>query len=127
MHDAGKIIIGLLIFLAIVTSPMWYHLVMGAEPTPPELILPTDYDKCVESTEYMRVQHMDLLNEWRDDVVRNGDREHVAQDGTVYEKSLSRTCMTCHDNKEQFCDRCHTYAAVTPYCWSCHVEPREGQ
>lgn len=125
MHDAGKIFIGLVIFLAVVTSPMWYHMVAGAKPTPPDLVLPADYDKCVESTEYMRVQHMDLLNEWRDDVVRRGDRTHVAPDGTEYDKSLSRTCMTCHDNKEQFCDRCHTYAAVTPYCWTCHVDPKE--
>lgn len=125
MHDAGKIFIGLAIFVAIVTAPMWYHVVAGAKPAPPDLVLPTEYDKCVEATEYMRVNHMELLNQWRDDVVRRDDRNYVAHDGTVYDKSLSRTCMNCHDNKEQFCDRCHTYAAVTPYCWSCHVDPKE--
>jgi hypothetical protein len=35
--------------------------------------------------------------------------------------------MGCHVNKSEFCDRCHDYTAVTPYCWECHVEPREVQ
>jgi len=70
---------------------------------------------------------MDLLNQWRDDVVRRADRIHVGRDGKEYDKSLSRTCMSCHSNKTEFCDRCHNYAAVAPYCWECHVEPREVQ
>nr|CAJ31171.1 Hdr-like menaquinol-oxidizing enzyme, subunit E (HmeE) [uncultured sulfate-reducing bacterium] len=107
------------------TSPMWFHLVKGKESAAPELVLPTEYRECVAPTSYMRTLHMDLLNEWRDDVVRNGDRVHVAPDGKQYDKSLSRTCMNCHSNKTEFCDRCHDYAAVKPYCWECHVEPRE--
>ncbi len=126
MHDAGKIFIGLAIFLAIVTSPFWYHQVTGARAELPEVVHPADYEQCVAATEYMRVFHMELLNQWRDDVVRGGDREHVTPEGKVFEKSLSRTCLTCHENKEEFCDRCHAFAAVTPYCWSCHVESRGG-
>ena len=37
MHDAGKIIAGLVVFLAIVTSPMWYQWAKGTVPGTPEL------------------------------------------------------------------------------------------
>ena len=125
MRDTGKIVAGLVIFLAAVTSPLWYHLATGTATAPPELELPPGETACVESTAYMRSLHMDLLNEWRDDVVRRGDRSHTAPDGKDYDKSLSRTCMKCHSNKEAFCDRCHNYTGVNPYCWECHVEPME--
>lgn len=127
MHDGGKITAGLLIFLVIVTSPIWYQLVRSAETAPPELVISPEYTKCVASKEFMRALHMDLLNQWRDDVVRRNDRNHVGPDGNVYEKSLSRTCMKCHFNKAEFCDRCHNYAGVSPYCWDCHVQPTEAQ
>jgi hypothetical protein len=39
--------------------------------------------------------------------------------------SLTGTCLTgCHTNKAEFCDRCHNYAAVSVYCWDCHVDPK---
>jgi hypothetical protein len=36
--------------------------------------------------------------------------------------SLEDTCFKCHSNTSQFCDSCHTYAGVQPYCWDCHNE-----
>lgn len=127
MNDAGKIIGGLVIFIAAVTSPMWFHIAKGTVPTPPDPKIVTDAENCVAPVEYMRSLHMDLLNEWRDDVVRRGDRIHTGPDGKEYDKSLSRTCMNCHYNKADFCDACHDYAGVKPYCWDCHVEPTENQ
>jgi hypothetical protein len=124
MHDAGKIIAGLVIFLAIVTSPMWYHSVKGAEPAPPELSIGTADPQCVAPTPFMRVRHMDLLDDWRDEAVRTDDTIHVSSDGKEYEKSLSGTCMNCHSNKQEFCDRCHEYVGAEPYCWDCHAQPR---
>ena len=51
---------------------------------------------------------------------------YVNADGKMYNMSLSNTCMDCHSNKADFCDRCHDYASVQPYCWSCHIEdPKE--
>lgn len=125
MHDAGKILTGLVIFLAVVISPMWYQSVKGAEQGPPELVLPTESEQCVAPTTYMRALHMDLLNEWRDDAVRTTNRVHVGPDGREYDKSLSGTCMNCHSNQAQFCDRCHEYVGVRPFCWNCHGEPSE--
>jgi hypothetical protein len=69
---------------------------------------------------------MQLLVNWREQVVRQGDRTYRTSDGRVYEISLTGTCiMKCHTVKADFCDRCHTYAAVKgPYCWDCHVDPK---
>jgi hypothetical protein len=73
----------------------------------------------------MKANHMDLLNEWRDLVVRDGKRIYDSFDGKEYIMSLSNTCMDCHSNKSEFCDSCHDYSGVIPYCWDCHVEPEE--
>ena len=124
MHDGGKILAGLVVFLAVVLSPLWYHAVQGAESWgPPELGSATGGEECVEPTAYMRSLHMDLLNNWRDEAVRSEDRTYVGFGGKEYEKSLAGTCMNCHSNKEEFCDRCHEYVGVEPYCWDCHAEP----
>ncbi len=128
MYDAGKIILGLVVFVALATSPLWFNAVTAETPEAPEIQLPTNGStECVESIEYMRSSHMDLLSEWRDDVVRTGMRDYVStSNGKVYDMSLSRTCMDCHANKAEFCDACHDYLAVSPYCWDCHVEPKEA-
>ena len=126
MHDAGKIIVGLAIFLAIVTSHIWYHSLTGADPGPPELRIASKSRDCVAPTPYMRALHMDLLSQWRDDSVRTEDATYIGLDGKVYQKSLSATCMSCHSNKGEFCDRCHEYVGVKPYCWDCHLEPPQA-
>ena len=68
---------------------------------------------------YMRGSHMQLLIEWRDEAVREGERTLRAFNGKTYDMSLTRTCLTqCHTNRNEFCDRCHDYAGVSdPYCW----------
>lgn len=128
MYNAGKIIGGLVIFGVLMTSPLWYNALTAAPTDAPKLDPPPNGStRCVESKEYMRANHMDLLNEWRDEVVRKGERDYASTvDGRSFEMSLSRTCMDCHSNKAEFCDRCHTFLAVSPYCWDCHVEPKEA-
>jgi hypothetical protein len=85
--------------------------------------MPPDGGKCVAETVFMRTNHMQLLMDWRDEVARDNDRIHTAPDGRRYYKSLSSTCMSCHAEKDKFCDRCHDYVGASPYCWDCHVEP----
>jgi hypothetical protein len=128
MRDAGKIIVGLIIFLVLMTSPLWFNALSAGSVARPELSPPPNgSEECVEGVEYMRAFHMDLLNEWRDEVVREGNRDYVSTtNGRTFDMSLSRTCMDCHSNKSEFCDRCHTFTAVSPYCWDCHVEPKEA-
>ncbi len=126
MHDSGKIIIGLIIFVLIATLPIIYNMMACDVSGAPEMEIPPEAGKeCVRDAEYMRPNHMDLLNQWRDEVVRDGDRFTTGPDGSRIEKSLSNTCMDCHSNKENFCDRCHNYMAVDPYCWDCHNMPKE--
>jgi hypothetical protein len=126
MYDAGKIIVGLVVFVILATSPLWFNMLTAEGPEAPELVYPTNGStECVEAKDYMTANHMDLLNQWRDDVVRTGVRDYVSTtNGKVFDMSLSRTCMDCHSNKAEFCDACHTYTAVSPYCWDCHVEPK---
>ena len=128
MYDGGKIIGGLVIFLGIVTFPFWYTQANSDAVGTPELKLPANETECVESTSYMRTSHMQMLNEWRDLVVREGEGMYVSSStGKMYEMSLSRTCMGCHTDRQEFCNKCHSYTGVsTPYCWGCHVEPKES-
>ena len=127
MFDGGKVIIGVLVFLALITFPIWYNVANDRAGYTPELEKASHGDNCVRDSAWMTGYHMDLLNEWRDQVVRQGDRFETGADGSVYEKSLSYTCLDCHENKDKFCDRCHTYMGVEPYCWDCHIIPKEIQ
>ncbi len=84
-------------------------------------------DRCVEPTDYMRRNHMKLLKHHRDDVVHQGIRT---------KKHSLQGCIDCHANaktnsvigsNEHFCQSCHTYAAVTMDCWSCHAtKPKQA-
>lgn len=130
MYDGSKIIIGLIIFVGIATFPFVYDFGKASVP-PPEPKLDTPeiqkmaVKKCIESKSFMRAEHMVMLNDWRDFVVRDGDRLFTGSDGQQYTMSLQNTCMKCHSNKKHFCDECHNYMAVKPYCWDCHIEPKE--
>ena len=125
LYDGGRITAGLIVFVVLVCLPVWYSLASGKPTTPPELQMPDPqmHPRCVAPVEYMRSSHMTLLNQWRDSVVRNGERVYVADDGTKYTMSLTKTCLDCHSNREKFCDECHTYMGLEPYCWKCHVTP----
>ncbi len=125
MRDRVWIFAGLAVFVAALTSPAWYALARGdAASRPPTLALPANQKNCVAPAGVMRAEHMQMLIQWREDVVRRGDRRFVAFDGKVYEKSLTRTCLRFH-SKQQCCDRCHAYSGVSgPNCWSCHNDPQ---
>jgi len=75
----------------------------------------------------MRVSHTDLLNTWKEQVVREGKRTYVSSRGKEYVMSLTNTCVDCHSNKAKFCDRCHDYMNVKPWCWDCHNVPQEAK
>jgi hypothetical protein len=73
----------------------------------------------------MKTEHMLVLDIWRDTVVRSAKRVYVNESGKEFEMSLTNTCLDCHTEKAEFCDKCHNYASVTPYCWDCHIDPKE--
>lgn len=128
MGDKGKIFFGLAVFVILVTFPFWSRLAAsgGTEAGRPELEYPTDETACVEDTPYMTANHMNLLNQWRDDLVRRGNPEYISSTGETYQKSLTKTCLGCHENRDNFCTRCHDYADVQPTCWECHTTPGGG-
>jgi hypothetical protein len=94
------------------TFPFWYN--MGKAAPAPEVEL-TEKAKaakvCVMSTAYMKAEHMQLLDVWRHGGAqrRTGVRQPRRQE---FNMSLSNTCLDCHSNKAEFCDRCHNYASV---------------
>ena len=123
MYDGAKIIPGLIIFVGLATFAIWYGAGDAKQVPKPEK--PVGYTNCVKPTQEMKESHMSLLNEWRDEVIREGKREQVEAGGKMYEKSLQNGCMHCHTSKEKFCDVCHSYASVRPYCWDCHMSDKE--
>lgn len=135
MYNAKQIIPGLIIFLGLITFPLWYNMGKAAPVPQPKLDTPViqklAQKQCVLPAAQMRTEHMQILNDWRTQVVRYDKRIFVAPDGKQYNMSLQNECMKCHSNKTQFCDTCHTYAGLksnsTPYCWTCHIAPKENK
>lgn len=83
-----------------------------------------ELDQCVEPTEFMRRNHMELLLHQRDDTVHQGVRT---------KKHSLVECVACHAEKGsdgtfvsinaegQFCQGCHATAAVSMDCFQCHA------
>ncbi len=125
MYDSGKIIPGIIIFVALATFPFWWNL--GKAQAVPEPQLPKKQKECIEPKEVMRTKHMQILDDWRNSVVRDHKRIWVSDDGQKFTMSLSNGCLRCHDNRAQFCDKCHDYLGVKPYCWDCHLSDQYGK
>ena len=125
IYNKGWVIFGVIVFLGIVTSPVW----LNQKGAPPEVELTEkakEAGECIEPVEYMRAEHMKILDEWRHNVVRNDKNIYVSSTGKEYVVSLTNTCLDCHSNYEEFCEKCHNYSSVTPYCWDCHIQdPKE--
>jgi len=131
IYDREIVVIGLAIFVAMISFPFWYNL--GKAAPAPEVKL-SDKAKaakqCIAPTPYMRAEHMAILDIWRDTVVRDAKRVYTLDDGRQFNMSLStgeNSCMGCHVTKADFCDKCHNYASVRPYCWDCHIAPKENK
>jgi len=123
MRDKALAIVGLIIFLGAVTFPVWYTYAAGGAGPRPKPIAPEG--ECVEDRAFMTANHMKLLFDWRDAVVRDGKNTYTSKaHGKTHQMSLTRTCMDCHADRETFCNRCHDYADVHPNCWKCHVDPK---
>lgn len=127
MYNAKAVVIGIIIFVVVFSSPFWLGWIGQNYTNTGVVILPGE-TSCIENTEFMRANHMRLLNEWRDQALRNGVREYQsALNGKKWVLSLQNTCMKCHSNYSEFCERCHVANSVYPYCWTCHIIPAEGK
>ena len=77
-------------------------------------------EQCVEPTEYMRRNHMKVLE---------GHRDKTVHEGVRTKKYSLKECINCHASqqtgsvtaaKDNFCVSCHSYAAVKIDCFDCH-------
>ena len=131
LFDRNKVIAGLVIFVVLITIPLWQNLGKTVAAPTPKLDTPAIQKlaakdrKCVMPKDYMRANHMQMLVDWRESVVRDAQREFVNPEGKKFVASLSNTCLDCHSNKSQFCDQCHNYVAVTPNCFGCHLDKEQ--
>lgn len=105
----------------------------GSESKPRESGLPKPViqeaikgEQCVEDTDYMRRNHMVLLEE-------EGDRVKI--DGIRGGKHSLKGCIDCHASptsgsvakfETDFCISCHTFTAVEVNCFQCHATKPEG-
>lgn len=83
---------------------------------------------CVEPTEEMRKNHMEMILHQRDKTVHQGVR--------TKQYALAE-CINCHvtpgpdgepvrvDSEQHFCNSCHTYSAVSIDCFQCHRDQPE--
>jgi len=81
-------------------------------------------DKCVEDTDFMRKNHMEILLHQRDETMHRGIR--------TKQHSL-KECIECHVvnddagqavnhlNPKHFCVQCHQYTSVSIDCFECHA------
>ena len=126
MNEKWKVIVGLVVVLIIGALPIWYSVAIGDSGERPTFEFPdAEEHPCVEDREFMIANHMDLLNDWRDLVVRDGEVYYESvtlPDREPVKMSLTDTCLDCHGAREDFCNECHDYADVDPYCWDCHLE-----
>jgi predicted CXXCH cytochrome family protein len=86
-------------------------------------------ENCVEDTDFMRRNHMDMLKHQRDETMLKGVRT---------EQYSLKECLNCHvvkgvDSKpvtsaspQHFCRSCHDYAAVSIDCFQCHASRPES-
>lgn len=121
-----KIATALLTGLGILAASSTLATAGGAVPAP--VIQKGKGEQCVEKTDDMRRNHMKYLNHHRDKTMHEGIR--------TKQHSL-KNCIECHATpnekgersvlgKDNFCQSCHTYAAVQVDCFQCHSSKPAG-
>ena len=78
-------------------------------------------EKCVESTEFMRKNHMELLKHQRDETMHKGIRTTKYSLNGCIECHASRKNDSVVGSQQNFCQSCHSYAAVKLDCFECHA------
>ena len=81
MNDKAIIIVVMAIFLVLAAFPVWYTLAFGGrdlappklEPPDPALFATEEDHHCGEDSDWQKANHMVLLKQWRDGVVRKGE------------------------------------------------------
>jgi hypothetical protein len=125
MHHGGLVVIGLvgaLLALTAAAEGVGDFVVQSSKAAQSE--------HCVEPTEFMRRNHMEVIRHQRDTTVYGGIRST---------KHSLAGCVQCHvgydanhqpvpvNADNQFCAKCHRYAAVQLNCFDCHATVPPGE
>ena len=127
MQKKTNIVVGILVFVIVMTATIWMNFGKDSGNSAVDVSLDTptinalDEKQCIYDTEYMRENHMEILHQWKVQVVRDGNRVMVTPDGREFEMSLQNTCLDCHSNYDEFCEKCHNANGIDPNCWTCHT------
>ena len=78
-------------------------------------------DKCVEDTDFMRRNHMTLLEHQRDETVHKGIRTKQYSLNNCIECHASKKTNSVIGSNENFCQSCHAYVGVKLDCFECHA------
>ena len=78
-------------------------------------------DQCVEDVQFMRKNHMKLLKHQRDRTVHEGIRTKQHSLVGCIECHASQKTGSVIGSNENFCQSCHSYAAVSLDCFECHA------
>lgn len=78
-------------------------------------------EQCVENTDFMRRNHMELLKHQRDATVHQGIRTRNHSLNGCIECHASRKTNSVVGSEQNFCQSCHSYAAVRLDCFECHA------
>jgi hypothetical protein len=143
MYDRSKIILGIVIFLGVIAFPVYYNNVLGqskdskgesnvlkGKKNVDALHFHIGVEKEQRTLKDMRANHMKILDNWRNAVVRDGIRKPGM--------SLQNGCLICHakekknviefgDKEATACEDCHVKTGVQLYCWECHFDPKEAK
>lgn len=147
MNSKAGVVTVLVIAVVVLTVPLWVALgqrVTGRLKPAPEIPKPTNSELCIMKEP--RAQHMQVIDEWRNSVVREGKSVYKSQnhvdpktgEPVEYVMSLTQTCLLeCHASEkdpatdaegnvlsvqQRFCNECHQFANIRPNCWDCHLE-----
>jgi len=129
----GILFSGVVLLLGL--SSLWIAYAASNEAEPVAAVAPiippaVKGEQCVADTDLMRTDHMKFLNHQRDSTVIDGVRG---------EPFSLVACVDCHaqttaegkpvriDAEGQFCESCHSYAAVKIDCFTCHAAVPEQE
>lgn len=114
---------GLMLILAGLALVLMGQPVMAGE-LGPQIPAASRGEQCVEPLDVIRRDHMRFLMHQRDATVHQGIRTS---------RHSLKECVSCHartdarmeyvriDAEGEFCDSCHSYAAVNIDCFQCHA------
>lgn len=115
------LLVGLLLAATLPTMAQTTATPSGAGQGLQPLVTKARGGQCVDDPAFMRRNHMALLKHQRDDTLHGGVRSG---------KYSLKACVACHASEASqsvsaeagdFCQSCHSFAAVKIDCFGCHA------